>query len=109
MSASDVMACVASCGIPCVRNAWPKGSAPKLPWAVFMLDETDGVYADGRVYSTKNRWYVELYQKTNDQELEGRLEAAIQDWFGPYTKTEVWVDAESCVQTVYYFTDIERG
>lgn len=109
MSASDVMACVASCGIPCVRNAWPKGSAPKLPWAVFMLDETDGFYADGRVSATVNRWYVELYQKTNDQELEGRLEAAIQDWFGPYSKTEAWVDTESCVQTAYYFTDIERG
>lgn len=108
MSATDVMSCVASCGIPCVRNAWPKGSAPRLPWATFALDECAGSYADNSVYAEKNSWYVELYQETNDQELENALEAAIQSWFGPYMKTEAWVDSESCVQTTYYFTDIEK-
>ena len=109
MSATDVMSCVTSCGVPCIRNAWPKGSAPSLPFAVFYLDEQDGTYADNAVFSRKYSWCVELYQRTNDQGLEDAVEAAIESWFGPYSKTEAWVESEGCVQTAYYFTDMERG
>lgn len=109
MSADDVYRCVSSCGVPCVRNAWPKGSAPPLPWAVFALDEEGGCHADGETYVGRASWYVELYQRSNDPELEASLRSAIESSFGPATRTDAWVEQESCVQTTYYFTEIERG
>ena len=93
-------------GLPSVRFAWPEGSAPELPWAVFWIDEEDGIYADGRMEARRREWTLELYQKTSDEELEERLEDAIIANFSPFRKSEAWVDDENVIQTVYYFTEI---
>ncbi len=109
MSYADVQTCVESAGIPCVHTAWPAGSAPQLPWCVFYLDESDGFYADGTAFAESESWVVELYQRSRDAAVEATLESAIRSRFGPFRKTEGWVESEGCLQTAYYFTEIERG
>lgn len=106
MSRADVVAAVKAAGIPCVHMAWPKGSAPRLPWAAFYLDSQSGAEADDSVYAPVMRWVVELYQKEPDEALEARLEGSLQAAFGPFDKSESWVEQEGCTQTAYRFTQI---
>ena len=106
MSGAPIQTMLSGLGIPSVRFAWPEGAAPSLPWAVFWLEEEDGIYADNRMDSRRRDWTLELYQKTSDEELEARLEDAIIAAFGPFRKGEAWVDDENVIQTTYYFTEI---
>lgn len=92
--------------VPCCHMAWTVGNAPKLPWAVFYLDENDGQYADNKRYAEVNHWVVELYEKTHSCEVESAVEEAITEKFGAFSKTEIWVESESCIQVVYRFTEI---
>ena len=95
--------------MPCAHVAWAVGSAPALPWCVYYLDEMDGLYSDDRTYARRNRWIVEYYYKEHDAEEQAALEKAIADAFGAFRTTgEMWVDDESCFETAYYFTEIER-
>lgn len=107
MSGESVVAAISSVPLPCAHMAFPIGSAPALPWCVYYLDEMDGYAADNTLLAKRNRWVIEHYWKVHDDAIEASLEQAILDNFGAYTKTETWVDTENCVQTTYYFSEIE--
>lgn len=109
MSRADVVAAVRAAGIPVVHMAWPKGSAPRLPWAAYYLDDQDGMYADDEVWAAVERWVVELYEREPDEDLEALLESSISEAFGPFDKSETWVESEGCTQTTYRFTQTEIG
>lgn len=105
MSKEDVFAVATDAGMPAVHMAWPIGSAPALPWAAFHVSSQSGMNADNTLYAPSTRWAFELYQKTSDGELEARVEQSILGRFGPFSKTESWVEDENCLMTTYYFTD----
>lgn len=105
MSKEDVFAVAQDAGIPAAHMAWPVGSAPALPWLVFYVESQYGTYADNTIYKPSPRWAIELYQRTCDDELVEKVEASILERFGPFSKTESWVEDENCLQTTYYFTD----
>lgn len=107
MGRREVMAAATSVGLPCAHMAWLEGQAPSLPFAVFYIDQTDGMFADNRMHTLVNNWVIELYQRQADEALEKALEESIQDSFGGFRKTEAWVDKEKCLMTAYYFTEIE--
>ena len=95
--------------MPCAHIAWTAGSAPELPWCVYYLDESDGIAADNRLHAKRNHWIVEHYYKEYDAVYEAALEKALADAFGVFRTTgEMWVDDESCYETAYYFTEIEK-
>lgn len=106
MNGTNVVRAVEGVGLPCAHMAFPEGSAPDLPWCVYYLDESSGFNADNTIYAEDARWVVEHYWKTYDQEKESALEQTILSEFGPYTKTETWVQDENCTQTSYYFHEI---
>lgn len=107
MSHKDVYAALKATGIPAVHMAWPEGSAPPLPWCVYLLDERNDVYADNGNYVVVPSWTVELYEKARDAEVEGKIESALSSAFGSFTKQELWVESENCLEVVYGFTEIE--
>ena len=107
MGRKEVQKAVTAAGLPCCHMAWLEGQAPPLPWCVFYLDDTDGVFADNTVRTFVNRWVVELYQKSADAALENALEQSLLDAFGPFIKSETWVRSENCLQTAYHFTEID--
>jgi hypothetical protein len=109
MSASDVYKTVTGAGVKCAPMAWQEGSAPELPWAVYVLDEDAPVMADGERYAECHRWDVELYQRERDAVLESALCAAIADRFGPYTLSEQWVSSENCSMLTITFNDYDEG
>ena len=114
MSGIDVYQAVTSVELPngskmpCAHMAFPIGSAPSLPWCVYYLDEMDGFAADNRLHARRNNWIVEHYWKDYDEGVERELEKAIEDAFGAFRKTEEWVSDENCVETAYYFAEIEK-
>ena len=96
--------------LPCAHMTWTVGSqAPALPWAIYYLDDESSMNADDSRYCSVRRWFVELYQKARDPELEAALEQAIVDNFSPFEKSESWVASENCLLTSYNFTEIERN
>ena len=115
MSHKDVYSVVSSVPLgdgtlPCAHMTWRDGSAPaSLPWAVYYLDDESSMNADDTRYCSVRKWFVELYQKARDPELEAALEQAIVDNFSPYEKSESWLSTENCLLTSYNFTEIERN
>lgn len=108
MSGKTVYAAISPI-MPCAHMAFPIGSAPDLPWCVYYLDEMDGFAADNSLLAKRNNWVVEHYWRDYDEEKESALESAIESSFGAFKKTEVWVEDENCVQTTYYFAEIEKS
>lgn len=111
MGKQEVYECVTSVAsgdgqLPCAHMTWSASTEPRLPFAVYYLNESSGFCADNTVYSEANEWVVELYQKSSDEELEKGLQEAILRDFGPYRKSEYWVESEGCLQTAYYFNEL---
>lgn len=94
--------------MPCAHFLYPVGSAPELPWCVYYLDEMDGYAADNRIIARRNNWIVEHYWKVYDENIEKALEDALEASFGAFRKTETWVESENCMETAYYFAEIEK-
>lgn len=109
MSRKAVTAMLETTGIPFAHMAWPVNAAPPLPWSVFYLDDDRKLNADNRRWASAGTWTVELYQRSASSETEGKVERAISEAFGDYTKQEAWVDEEDCLMTAYSFTVIERN
>ena len=108
MSHKDVQATVKSVGIPCAHLAFPKGTAPKLPWAVYAENDTDGVCADNILYVPRHEWRVELYEASRDGELEEKLAQAIEQAFSPVRRYESWIEEENCLMVTFYFTEFDK-
>lgn len=106
MGLKEVQAAISSAGLPSVHMAWEKGMAPDLPWCVFYLEDTDGVFADNKFATQSSRWVIELYQKQSDPSIEEALEQSIVSSFTPFSKSEAWVSDENCIQTTYYFKEL---
>lgn len=103
MSEKEVVAAVRAAGLPVAHIAWPKDSAPKLPFCVFYIYGDAVVFADNSRYADHYQWCVELYQRQNDSESEKKLEAELKSAFGTFKKSEAWVESEGCMQTTYVF------
>lgn len=109
MKLSDVYTALSGAGIPIAYMAWPKGSAPQLPWAVYYLDDYDGVRADDEMWCEASKYIVELYQRLADEDVRERVEQAITASFGGFDKEETWVEDEGVYMTTYRFTAIDRS
>lgn len=105
MAHKDVQS-VVSAVVPCIHMAWPDGSAPELPWAVYTGD-TDPFCADDREIARTTRWTVELYERRRDAKLETELANAIRAAFGACARRESWVSSEQCLMVAFDFCEVE--
>lgn len=96
-------------GLPVAHFAWPKGSAPELPWIVFYLDDDRASFADDWFWCGNGTWVAELYMETSSSEVEAKVEEAIGAAFGGFAKSEAWVESEGCAMTAYRFDVVERN
>ncbi len=104
----DVVSAVRSAGLPVAHLAFPVGSNQGLPFCTFALEERRSLCADDSDFAEVSDWTVELYQEPSDAESETMLDAAIGAAFGPYRKSDAWVESEGCVQTTYSFSQVEK-
>lgn len=106
MSGPETLQATLAALVPCVHMAWPEGTAPALPWAVWYLEEERGFSADDARHVPARRWCVELYERTCDYALHDDIEAALQERYGPCRITETWLADEDAIATVYEFEEI---
>lgn len=104
----DVYAALDSSGIPFAYMAFGEGRAPSLPWGVYYLDERTGFYADGEVYAERCLWCVEVYCRTLDNRMLGKVEDALAP-FGPVARADAWVSDENCLVTTFTFSTITKA
>ena len=106
MTPENVVSCIRGCGLECAHMCFPKGSAPALPWAVYYLDETSDMCADGEIWDEIPIWVVEVYEKSFDPSLHRKVKDAIARDFTPPTVEQTWVEDENCLLTTYTFKEI---
>lgn len=84
-----------------VYRAWPVGSAPPLPWIVYLVDGTDNFGADNIVYKSINRIFIELYSEYKDETSESLIEGKLDSLGIYWEKEETYIDEERCYQITY--------
>lgn len=98
-----VYSALTATGIPGTWMAWPTGKAPRLPWFVYMQEESGSFHADDTNYASLPRVRVELYQSAPDPEIEAKFEQAVAS-IGPYERYDDWSEDEDVGITAFEFT-----
>lgn len=80
---------------------FPEGEAPELPYITFLGTYSNNFVADNKVYLPGTHIQVELYTAAIDETTEGLVEACLNGLELPFTKTESWLDDESCYEILY--------
>ena len=76
MNLTQLCAVLKSTGLPVTERAWPAGKAPELPWIAYLVVGSSNLAADGIVFFLGLNVRVELYLKTLDETVCGKVEAA---------------------------------
>ena len=91
-----------STGLPVTYRAWPEDPddpPPPLPWICYIVDETNSLFADGKVYYSYDDVAVELYTRFKEPETEKLVEAALTDFH--WKKSQEYLSTERCYITIY--------
>ena len=89
--------------IPSAYDHFAQGEAVDPPFITYLLPGTDNFAADGKVYYKINEVHIELYTDAKDPEVEGSVEAVLDEHGIFYDKTEVWIDTEKLYEVLYSF------
>lgn len=82
-------------------TATPGKSVPKPPYICFLVDGSDNLMADNKVYHKINDLNIELYTIKKDLSAEARLEKVLDDHEIPYESYEIFIESEKLFQKVY--------
>lgn len=94
--------------VPCAHLAWRRNQAPGLPWAVW-YDEPNTPGSDDGIMCVCHRFWVELYQKDVDEDVQDALFDALRKEYGHVSfGTETYIESEDCYMRVYRVSEIER-
>ena len=99
MTLAGIKTMLETTGMPVVYGAWKKGTAPPMPYIVYLCTYNNNFGADGAVYFYSGHVQIELYTKEKNIEAEAALESAMSEIF--WTKTETYLESEKCWQVLY--------
>lgn len=99
MTLSDLGALLETTGLPVVYRQWQEGTAPPMPYLVYLSPYTNNFAADGTAYFVVNHVQIELYTKLKDPVAEGKVEKALSSLY--WEKNSEYLDTEKCYQTIY--------
>ena len=89
--------------IPPAYDHFAEGETVGSPLITCLLPGSDNFSADGKVYYKINDVHIELYTDAKDPEVEGTVEAVLDEHGIFYDKTEVWIDTEKLYEVLYSF------
>lgn len=101
MNLTQLCAVLKSTGLPVTERAWPEGKAPELPWIAYLVVGGSNFAADGRVYFQADNIHVELYLKTLDEAVLGRVESAFGAAEIFWEKTVEYIEDEAVWRVLY--------
>ena len=90
-------------GIPSAYDHFAEGEAVDPPFITYLLTGSDNFSADGKVYYKISDVHIELYTDAKDPEVEGIVEAVLDEHGIFYEKMEVWIDTEKLYEVLYSF------
>ena len=90
-------------GIPCAYSHFRDDEVPEAPpYLVYMGDGQDTFEADNTYYWTRNRYQIEYYFTTKDEDQEAAIEKLLLDNGYLYDKTEDVYIEDQGVFVIYY-------
>ena len=90
-------------GIPCAYSHFRDDEVPESPpYLVYMGDGQDTFEADNTYYWTRNRYQIEYYFTTKDEDQEAAIEKLLLDNGYLYDKTEDVYIEDQGVFVIYY-------
>ena len=90
-------------GIPCTYSHFRDDEVPEAPpYLVYMGDGQDTFEADNTYYWTRNRYQIEYYFTTKDEDQEAAIEKLLLDNGYLYDKTEDVYIEDQGVFVIYY-------
>lgn len=90
-------------GFPFAYSHFAEGESPEPPFICYLLPNSNNFSADGQVYYKASAAHIELYTDTKDLDLEGSVEAVLDQHGIFYDKTEVWIESERLYEVLYSF------
>ena len=63
--------------LPVAYDHFAEGDSPDPPFLVFLMPQSSGFYADGRVYYRRTELAQELHTDKKDRPLDAREEAVV--------------------------------
>lgn len=90
-------------GIPFAYDHFAEGESPEPPFMCYLVPHADNFSADGRVYFKANVIHIELYTDKKDLEVEGQVEAVLDEHGIFYDRSEVWIESEKLYEVLYSF------
>ena len=101
MKHKDIDDALRQTGLPVAFNFWPGNDIPPLPYIVFTYPQNDGFYADNVNYVNVVQMEVGLYCKNKSIATEKAVERVLNEQFGAFFKTSMYVNADAVQETIY--------
>ncbi len=99
MTQEQIYSLLDTLGLPVAYSHFKE--TKKLPYLIYLTEDTSNFGADNKVYYKIDNWVIELYTDKKDINLEIRLEALLDDVELYYEKYEAYIDAEKMYQVRY--------
>ena len=106
MNRKDMQSLLMSFGRPVQYMRWKRGQAPELPYWLFRIPSRRDKKADNRNFQKVLKWQIDLYSDGKEEELEEKLEAALDAKRIPYTKHEDYIESEDMLLSRYYINTL---
>lgn len=88
-------------GIEYRFNHYETEEAINPPFICYTNPETRNFYADGKVYLTIRTINIELYTDQKSEELERKVEAALNNHGIGWSKSELYIEEEAMYEVLY--------
>lgn len=110
MLITDIKTMLGQAGLNATYYQWPEKQAPKLPYLVWYLPNSDNFAADDKVYKHIETLNVELYTETKDFATEKAVEDILESWNMVWERSESYIENEHMYEVLYQMeVTIENG
>ena len=98
-----LLSIIGEIGLPSAYDHFAEGEAVDPPFIIYLMQGSNNLSADGKVYYKINIIHIELYTDAKDPEVERQVEAVLDEHGIFYDKTEVWIETEKLYEVLYSF------
>lgn len=104
MTLGEVTKILEATGYPVAYShftAIPGNPVPKPPYICFLVDGSDNLMADNKVYHKINDLNIEFYTTRKDLVAEAKIEKVLDDHEIPYESFGTFIESEKMYQKIY--------
>lgn len=109
MTYQEIISLLSEIKLPYAYDHFAEGESPDPPFIVFLFPRSANFGADGIVYQKINVLHIELYTDAKAPDIEGQVEAVLDQHGLFYQKTEVWIADERLYEVLYEMEVLNNG